>query len=55
MTPRARSRPTGPTAAEQEILQVLWDEGPSSVRSVHQKLLVKRDVGYTTVLKDGVS
>jgi len=40
-----------PTESELEILQVLWEMGPSSVRSVNQKLNEKRDVGYTTTLK----
>jgi len=40
-----------PTASELEILQVLWDRGPSTVRDVHQILNEKRPVGYTTVLK----
>lgn len=40
-----------PTDAELEILQVLWKEGPSSVRSVNEKLNEKREVGYTTSLK----
>jgi BlaI family penicillinase repressor len=43
--PRAR-RPTG---AELEILQVLWKEGPSTVRRVHEAL--DPETGYTTVLK----
>ena len=40
-----------PTAAELEILQVLWEYGPSTVRAVQQELSQKRVVGYTTVLK----
>ncbi len=40
-----------PTEAELAILQVLWTEGPSSVRTVLQRLSAERDVGYTTVLK----
>jgi predicted transcriptional regulator len=39
-----------PTAAEFEILRVLWQRGPSTVREVHETL-AGRDVGYTTVLK----
>lgn len=40
-----------PTEAELEILQVLWDHGPSTVRDVH-KVLHRRDgTGYTTALK----
>lgn len=40
-----------PTDAELEILQVLWKEGPSSVRTVNEILNKGREVGYTTTLK----
>lgn len=40
-----------PTDSELEILQVLWANGPSSVRFVHEQISQQRDVGYTTVLK----
>lgn len=40
-----------PTDAELEILQVLWENGPSSVRFVNDELAERRDVGYTTTLK----
>jgi len=55
-----------PTDAELEILRVLWDRGPSTVREVHeaiserrtelpgerlQKPAAKAGVGYTTILK----
>jgi BlaI family penicillinase repressor len=40
-----------PTEAELEILNVLWDLGPSTVREVHDILSKKRDTVYTTVLK----
>jgi len=40
-----------PTDAELEILQVLWQQGPSSVRQVHEHLSGDRDTGYTTTLK----
>ena len=40
-----------PTAAELEILQVLWSEGPSTVRQVHDHLEAKSGSGYTTTLK----
>ena len=39
-----------PTEAELEILGVLWNRGPSTVREVHEELRERR-VGYTTVLK----
>jgi predicted transcriptional regulator len=40
-----------PTDAELEILQILWEFGPSSVRFVNDKLNERREVGYTTTLK----
>lgn len=40
-----------PTDAELEILQVLWDHGPCSVRFVNDELSQKKEVGYTTTLK----
>ncbi|MBK9015881.1 MAG: BlaI/MecI/CopY family transcriptional regulator [Saprospiraceae bacterium] len=40
-----------PTDSELEILQVLWENGPSSVRFVNDQLGERRDVGYTTPLK----
>ncbi len=40
-----------PTDAELEILQVLWEKGPSSVRLVNDELAERREVGYTTTLK----
>lgn len=40
-----------PTDSELEILHVLWANGPSTVRLVHEKLSQSRDIGYTTALK----
>ncbi|GAB2454656.1 penicillinase repressor [Hymenobacter qilianensis] len=40
-----------PTESELEILQVLWQHGPTTVRFVNDELNKKRDVGYTTTLK----
>ncbi|GAB3035652.1 BlaI/MecI/CopY family transcriptional regulator [Spirosoma pulveris] len=40
-----------PTDSELEILHVLWANGPSTVRQVHEKLSQSRDIGYTTALK----
>lgn len=40
-----------PTDAELEILRVLWQRGPSTVRDVHDALQEQRSSGYTTVLK----
>jgi predicted transcriptional regulator len=40
-----------PTESELEILQVLWEKGPSTVREVHDILLRSKEAGYTTTLK----
>ena len=40
-----------PTEAELTILNVLWDEGPSTVRRVCERLDEVKPTGYTTVLK----
>ena len=40
-----------PTPAELEILRVLWERGPSTVRDVQEILQRVRRTGYTTVLK----
>lgn len=40
-----------PTDAELEILHVLWQNGPLTVRQVHDQLILTREMGYTTALK----
>ncbi|MEJ7617169.1 MAG: BlaI/MecI/CopY family transcriptional regulator [Pyrinomonadaceae bacterium] len=40
-----------PTDAELEILNVLWQRGPSTVREVYDEINRARETGYTTVLK----
>ena len=40
-----------PTDAELDILAVLWDRGPSTVRDVHDTLVKRKPTQYTTVLK----
>ncbi|MGN6539369.1 MAG: BlaI/MecI/CopY family transcriptional regulator [Ginsengibacter sp.] len=40
-----------PTESEMEILQILWEEGPSTVREVHDILSGTKESGYTTTLK----
>ena len=43
--------PQKPTVSELEILRILWTRGPSTVREVHDALLEKKAMGYTSVLK----
>ena len=40
-----------PTNAELEILKIVWENGPSTVKFVNERLNKKRKVGYTTTLK----
>ena len=40
-----------PTEAELELLNMLWENGPATVRDLHQAISVKRAIGYTSVLK----
>lgn len=40
-----------PTTSELEILRVIWQRGPSTVREVYRTVAVDREVGYSTVLK----
>ena len=40
-----------PTDVELQILEVLWQRGPSTVRQVHDALAADRDTGYSTTLK----
>jgi BlaI family penicillinase repressor len=40
-----------PTSGELEILRVLWERGPNSVREIQRVLNEIKPTGYTTVLK----
>ena len=40
-----------PTEGELEILQVIWANGPSTVRFVNDQMSKDKRVGYTTTLK----
>ncbi len=40
-----------PSEAELEILQILWEHQPTTVKVIHELLSEKKEVGYTTVLK----
>jgi len=42
---------SNPSPAELAILQILWQQGPSKVQAVNDKLCEERPVGYTTTLK----
>jgi predicted transcriptional regulator len=51
MSPKHSSESHWPTTAELDILRVLWDRGPSTVREVHGMLYGDDGAGYTTALK----
>jgi BlaI family transcriptional regulator, penicillinase repressor len=51
MTPLNQAIPPRPTPAELEILRVLWQHGPRTVREVQEQLEQERPTGYTTALK----
>ena len=40
-----------PTAAELEILSVLWERDTATVREVHEIINARKPIAYTTVLK----
>ncbi|MCW3806199.1 BlaI/MecI/CopY family transcriptional regulator [Plebeiibacterium marinum] len=40
-----------PTAAELEILNILWKKEPLTVKDIHDLISVNKSVGYTTTLK----
>jgi BlaI family transcriptional regulator, penicillinase repressor len=46
-----RQQPPKPTSTELDILRVLWERGPSTVREVYEVLARFKPIGYTTVLK----
>lgn len=40
-----------PTEGELELLQILWQKEPATVREIHEALSEDKSSGYTTVLK----
>jgi predicted transcriptional regulator len=47
----ARKPSAKPTQTEIEILGILWEHGPATVREVHERVGAERGIGYTGVLK----
>ena len=45
-----KSNPKQPTDLELEILKVVWDDHPTTVRQVREALAAKRKLAYTTVM-----
>jgi BlaI family penicillinase repressor len=50
MTKTSTSLPR-PTESELELLRILWDKEPATVREIFDALNLERASGYTTVLK----
>ncbi|MGQ0637246.1 MAG: BlaI/MecI/CopY family transcriptional regulator [Planctomycetaceae bacterium] len=46
-----RTDSSQPTPVELQILQILWDLGPSPVREIHKRLAADRDTNYSTTVK----
>jgi predicted transcriptional regulator len=47
----ARNKASGPTDKELDILSILWNNGPSTVRQVNEEMNKQQKTGYTTTLK----
>lgn len=47
------SRPASsqPTDVELQILRILWELGPSTVREIHNRMVEAKDVVYATTVK----
>jgi predicted transcriptional regulator len=48
---RTRHQLPRPSEGELELLRILWERGPSTVRDLHKEIANRRNVGYTSVLK----
>lgn len=48
---KSMSKQNKPTAAELEILSILWERGNATVKEVHEVINARKPTGYTTVLK----
>jgi BlaI family penicillinase repressor len=51
MSKEEQNKPVEPTKSELEILQVLWETGPATVRTVNDELQKQKEVNYATTLK----
>lgn len=40
-----------PTESELEVLALIWQQGPQTVREIHDQIKLNREIGYTTTLK----
>src|SRR5580692_4506524 len=51
MTTKSFTSLPRPTESELELLRILWEKGPATVREIYEALNLQRPSGYTTVLK----
>lgn len=51
MMTKGQDRLPKPTEAELELLRILWENEPATVREIHDALNKERAAGYTTTLK----
>lgn len=52
MAKKSAHLPYQPSEAELEILKIIWEIEPASVRDLHERIAAAgKEVGYTTVLK----
>lgn len=51
MMTKGQDRLPKPTEAELELLRILWENEPATVREIHDALTKERAAGYTTTLK----
>jgi BlaI family penicillinase repressor len=45
-----QNKPVEPTRSELEILQVLWEIGPATVRTVNDELQKQKEVNHQRIL-----
>ena len=46
-----RQSSSQPTEVELQILRILWEQGPSTARQIHNRLSSDRDTNYSTTVK----
>ncbi len=46
-----RTPSSQPTEVELQILRILWEQGPSTARQIHNRLAEVRDTNYSTTVK----
>jgi predicted transcriptional regulator len=47
----ARPESTQPTEVELQILRALWEQGPATVRQIHNALAAEKGTNYSTTVK----